>query len=60
MDNIEYEALKNIAREDLIAFSVFVNPLYRPQPFHHMIAQKLEAVARGEIKNLIISIPPQH
>lgn len=56
----EYETLKQTSREDLIAFSVFVNPQYTPQPFHYQIAEKLEAVARGEIKNLIISLPPQH
>jgi len=56
----EYETLKQTSREDLIAFSVFVNPQYTPQPFHYQIAEKLEAVERGEIKNLIISLPPQH
>ena len=58
--NQEYELMKQVSREDLIAFSVFTNPDYQPQPFHHQIAKKLEAVARGEIKNLIISLPPQH
>jgi len=31
-----------------------------PAAHHHMIAEKLEAVARGEIKRLRIHMPPRH
>lgn len=33
---------------------------YRAAPHHILIAQKLEAVARGEIKRLMIFTPPRH
>lgn len=49
-----------LARRNLIDFASLVNPSYRPAPHHHLIASKLEAVARGEIKRLIILAPPRH
>lgn len=35
-------------------------PAYEPATHHEMIAEKLEAVARGEIKRLRIHMPPRH
>ena len=51
------------ARAHLIEFAQFVDPLvaywYRA-PHLREIAEKLEAVERGEIRRLIITVPPRH
>jgi hypothetical protein len=38
----------------------YTNPAYRAAPHHALIAEKLEAVERGEIKRLMIAMPPRH
>lgn len=48
------------ARADLLEFARYTNPAYVPARHHQLIADKLEAVARGEIKRLIITLPPRH
>lgn len=48
------------ARKDLISFTRYTFPKYRPADHHYLIAQKLEAVERGEIKRLMITMPPRH
>jgi len=48
------------AREGLLAFTGYTNSAYQAAPHHTMIAEKLEAVARGEIKRLMICMPPRH
>lgn len=48
------------ARESLVAFSAYTNPSYVPAEHHNLIAEKLEAVERGEIKRLMITMPPRH
>ena len=48
------------ARKSLIDFSRYTFPQYMPAGHHDMIAQKLEAVSRGEIKRLRIHMPPRH
>lgn len=48
------------ARNSLIAFTRLTHPNYQPSWHHYLLAAKLEAVARGEIKRLIISMPPRH
>lgn len=48
------------ARERLIPFAEYTNPAYRSAAHHHKIADALEAVERGEIKRLMICMPPRH
>lgn len=48
------------ARESLVAFSSYTNPAYTPADHHALIAEKLERVANGEIKRLMICMPPRH
>jgi len=48
------------ARAHLLAYSVGQWPGYRPAPHHHLLASKLEAVERGEIRRLIVTMPPRH
>lgn len=44
----------------LIAYAAFQFPRYDTAKHHRLIARKLEAVERGEIKRLMISMPPRH
>lgn len=48
------------ARESLVDFAKYTNDLYVPAEHHKLIADKLEAVARGDIKRLMITMPPRH
>ena len=48
------------SRESLIEFAKYTNSTYIPASHHSLIAEKLEAVERGEIKRLIICMPPRH
>jgi predicted phage terminase large subunit-like protein len=58
-------ATKALTAEDfafsrLIAYAAFQWPDYRDAPHHRLIARHLEAVERGEIKRLMITMPPRH
>ncbi|MGX9694422.1 terminase large subunit domain-containing protein [Achromobacter anxifer] len=48
------------ARESLLDFTKYTLPSYRPAPHHAEIARALEAVERGDIKRLMICMPPRH
>lgn len=48
------------ARQGLLAFTKYTNPAYEDAPHHKLIVEKLEAVERGEIKRLMITMPPRH
>lgn len=48
------------ARKSLLAFTEFTNPQYQRAAHHELIAEKLEAVERGEIDRLMIFMPPRH
>jgi predicted phage terminase large subunit-like protein len=44
----------------LLSYIAYQWPGYRDAEHHRLICRKLEAVERGEIKRLIISVPPRH
>lgn len=48
------------ARRSLIDFARYTHHGYIPADHHIQIAEKLEAVASGEIKRLMIFMPPRH
>ncbi len=48
------------ARKSLIKYCEYVQPGYQASKIHHALAEKLEAVERGEIKRLLVTAPPQH
>lgn len=48
------------ARQSLLSFTEYTNPVYQRASHHHLIAEKLEAVERGEIDRLMIFMPPRH
>lgn len=62
---MELESLQRIARaraarNSLLGFTEYTNPLYQRAQHHAQIAAKLEAVERGEIDRLMIFMPPRH
>lgn len=48
------------ARKNLVDFARYTNRDYIPANHHHLICEKLEAVADGRIKRLMIFMPPRH
>lgn len=48
------------ARQSLLAFTQYTKHDYQASGHHRLIAEHLEAVERGEIKRLMIFMPPQH
>lgn len=56
----EKEAIREIARNELIVFNGFVNPHYQASWLHREIARQLERIDYGEIKRLMIFVPPRN
>jgi predicted phage terminase large subunit-like protein len=57
----EIEAMAaSAARDSLLAYSIGMTPNYECPPHLELLASKLEAVARGEIKRLMVFMPPRH
>ncbi len=48
------------ARQSLINFTEYTYPSYEPSEHHIVLAEKLEAVARGEIDRVMVVMPPRH
>ena len=54
------EALRILSRRNLIDFTRYTFDAFKPAPFHLAYYKILDLFAQGKIKNLIISMPPQH
>ncbi len=48
------------ARNNLVSYAIGQWPGYKPSAHHRLIARHLEAVERGDIKRLMIFMPPRH
>lgn len=48
------------AKINLLAFSRYINPQLDIQPFHKLYYTILDKFAHGEIKKLMVTVPPQH
>lgn len=57
---IKRQALARLAAENYLAFICYTDANYEPSVVHRKLAEKLEAVERGEIRRLIITMPPRH
>jgi hypothetical protein len=57
---IAIEGAKQAARNDFRAFVQWTKPDYEMMPFHRTICQKLNEFERGEIKKMMLFVPPQH
>jgi len=55
----ELEALER-ARNHLLDFTLYTKPNYRVNWHHRNLAAKLDAFARGEIRFLMVFMPPRH
>lgn len=53
-------AHRELARRSLLHYAKYTHPELSLTPFHSCYYQILERFARGKIRRLIISIPPQH
>lgn len=51
---------EDFAFSRLIAYAAYQWPGYRDAAHHRLIARHLEAVERGEIRRLMITMPPRH
>ncbi len=49
-----------LAREDLACYAMALSPRFELAAHHRLIVDKLEAVERGEIRRLMIFMPPRH
>lgn len=59
--DIERERLRVRASDgSLIAFTLFTKPDYKTNWHHRLLCKKLRAFARGDIKRLIVSMPPRY
>jgi predicted phage terminase large subunit-like protein len=54
------DAICEKSKRNLMDFCLLTNPSYERAKHLDFLAQKLEAVERGEIKKLMIFIPPRH
>lgn len=48
------------ARDSLLVYACYMRRGYQTPPHIQIIAAKLEAVERGEIRRLVITVPPRH
>ncbi len=53
-------AKRELARRHLLPFVQFRFPSYRTNWHHKILADALERVERGELKRLIVNMPPRH
>lgn len=58
--NLEPRNILPLARADLACYALAMCPDYRVANHHRVLIEKLEQVERGEIKRLMICIPPRH
>ncbi len=48
------------ARESFLAYVLYTTPDYLATPFHRTVCEALEAVTRGDIRQLMITAPVRH
>jgi predicted phage terminase large subunit-like protein len=60
VDYLNGQLLLAEAREDLLAFTLATKPDFRINWHHQVLADKLTSFARGEIKYLMVFMPPRH
>jgi len=56
----EQKKISQAGRYSLIDFSIITFPVYKPNWHHEILAKKLEAVERGEVKRLMVMMPPRY
>tara|TARA_R100001086_G_scaffold249362_1_gene188871 strand:- start:167 stop:1807 length:1641 start_codon:yes stop_codon:yes gene_type:complete len=46
------------AREGVVEFAEFVDPMYKSYPVHRLIGDRLDRIEKGELRRLAIFVPP--
>lgn len=59
-DILKLEAKKELARRSLVHFTKYTYPGYETNWHHKVYAEKLDQFTRGEIKKMMVFMPPQH
>lgn len=59
-NEVARELVNRKARNHFETFIQLINPAYKMKWFHAYIASRLDAFACGDVKNLMILVPPQH
>ncbi len=54
------ERFKRLGRSDLLHFTQYTMPNFKPADFHKRYYKKLNDFAEGKIKKLMVFMPPQH
>ncbi len=54
------EALIHLARQSLLNFTLYTKPDYEINWHHRALAKKLDQFVRGEIRYLMVWLPPRH
>lgn len=57
---VALEVLKELSRRRLLDFARWMMPGFDAAPFHRVYYAALDAFARGRVRRLIVSMPPQH
>lgn len=57
---IQKQALVQGAKNSLTTFSILTDSKYEVNWHHRLIAKKLEQIEKGEIKRLMLFLPPRH
>ena len=52
--------IQNLAKNDFLSFVKCVWPEFIEGPHHRHVAEKFNKIATGEIKRLIVNMPPRH
>jgi hypothetical protein len=56
----DYQEILQLVRDDLACYAAAMWPAFKLAAHHQLIVERLEAVERGEITRLMISLPPRH
>jgi hypothetical protein len=65
MQRLVYEQIRELttrelARRRMLDYACYLNPTYVMKPFHKKIASAMDRIVSGELKRLMISMPPGH
>jgi len=60
LDKLLYDHAISKSREDLLTFTKTTLDGFEAEPFHRVYYKMLDEFAKGRIKRLIVSMPPQH
>ena len=60
LEEIDEAEKKEAAQEGFIPFAKYMWPAFIEGRHHKIMAEAFEKIARGELKRLIVNMPPRH